>query len=124
MVDVDERSDAPSVGAKGKIAKPYLSRLKRHQDAVLALYSPGGLTGTMICSGSADEKLRVWDMDKKTISKAIPFDRPTDDRLMKYRNMANDSLPRFSTSNMVDMELREEQKRETNPRPDSGGDQQ
>lgn len=25
--------------------KPYLSRYKRHQDAVLSLYSPDGITG-------------------------------------------------------------------------------
>jgi WD40 repeat protein len=68
---------------------------------VLALYSPDGLNGSLCCSGSADEKLRVWDMKDRTISKAIPFARPTDDRLMKYRNMAEDSLPRFSASNQV-----------------------
>ena len=78
--------------------KPYLQRLKRHQDAVLALYSPDGIDGQLICSGSADEKLRVWDMKERTISKAIPFARPTDDRLMKYRNMADDSLPKFSAN--------------------------
>ena len=37
-------------------------------------------------------------MKERTISKAIPFARPTDDRLMKYRNMADDSLPKFSTN--------------------------
>ena len=50
----------------------------------------------------------MWDLENKKISKAIPFARPTDDRLMKYRNMAQDSLPRFSTTNMIDM--KEEQK--------------
>ena len=78
-----------------KEEKPYKQRLKRHQDAVLALYSPDGIEGSLICSGSADEKLRVWDLEAKTISKAIPFSRPTDDRLMKYRNMTGDTLPMF-----------------------------
>ena len=86
-----------------KDPKPYKSRLKRHQDAVLALYSPDGIEGQLICSGSADEKLRVWDMKERTISKAIPFARPTDDRLMKYRNMVEDSLPKFSAANLANL---------------------
>ena len=64
-----------------------------------------------MCSGSADEKLRVWDMDQEKVSKAIPFARPTDDRLMKYRNMTKDSLPRFSAANMV-VNVAEEEKKE------------
>jgi len=70
---------------------------------VLALYSPDGIDGQLICSGSADEKLRVWDMKERTISKAIPFARPPDDRLMKYRNMVEDSLPKFQTPNLTNM---------------------
>ena len=66
----------------------------------MSLYSPDGITGQLLCSGSADEKLRVWDVKEEKISKAIPFGRPTDDRLLKYRNMANESLPRFSVKNM------------------------
>ena len=78
--------------------KPYIARLKRHQDAVLALYSPDGAEGSLICSGSADEKLRIWDMKEKSISKAIPFARPPDDRLMKYRNMTDGSMPHFANN--------------------------
>ena len=77
----------------------------------MALYSPDGINGTLICSGSADEKLRVWDLQDKTISKAIPFARPPDDRLMKYRNMGSDSLPRFATPNMVDINMQEQLKK-------------
>ena len=54
-------------------------------------------------SGSADERLRIWDMKEKTISKSIPFDRPPDHQLMKYKNMEADSLPRFSTPNLIDV---------------------
>ena len=39
-------------------------------------------------------------MKEEKSSKAIPFARPTDDRLLKYRNMVNESLPRFSVKNM------------------------
>ena len=51
-------------------------------------------------------------MKEKKISKAIPFGRPTDDRLMKYRNLTDDSLPRFSAKNTVNM--REEVKKPEN----------
>lgn len=62
-------------------------------------------------------------MSTKKISKAIPFKRPTDDRLMKYRNMKNDSLPRFSTSNMAgNIDEEEEEKNAAMPQPESGGD--
>ena len=92
---------------------------------MLALYSPDGIEGTLICSGSADEKLRVWDFTEgnKTISKAIPFARPPDDRLMKYRNMGSDSLPRFATPNMVDINMQEQLKKAGQKRPESGGNE-
>ena len=77
---------------------------------MLALYSPDGIEGSLFCSGSADEKLRVWDLVGKKISKAIPFARPTDDRLMKYRNMGDDSLPRFSASNQVVDNIKQDKK--------------
>ena len=67
----DEQSFKPV-----KEPKPYLMRLKRHQDAILALHSPQGITGSLVVSGSADERLRIWDMKEKTISKSIPFGRP------------------------------------------------
>lgn len=47
---------------KYKPPRSYLMRLKRHQDAILALHSPDGISGCELVSGSADEKLRIWDM--------------------------------------------------------------
>ena len=44
----------------------------------------------MMISASADEKLRIWDMALKTVSKAMPFDRPSDKNLMKFRNLPDD----------------------------------
>ena len=92
---VESQSEADSDYKPIKAAKPYAMRLKRHQDAILALHSPQGIEGSLVVSGSADEQLRIWDMKEKSISKAIPFGRPQDHQLMKYRNMANDSLPKF-----------------------------
>ena len=65
--------------------KPYLQRLKRHDDAVLKLYSPEGSEGSVIFSASADEVMRIWDMSERSISKPMPFKRPNDNRLMPYR---------------------------------------
>jgi WD40 repeat protein len=71
-------------------------RLKRHQDAILALHSPDGINGNELVSGSADEKLRIWNMKDRKISKSIPVTRPANEKLIKYKNMENDSLPMFS----------------------------
>ena len=107
---VETRSEGEESFKPVKEQKPYLMRLKRHQDAILALHSPKGIEGTLVVSGSADEKLRIWEMKEKTISKSIGFGRPPDSHLMKYRNMANDSLPRFSSANLVDIGAQEEAK--------------
>lgn len=100
-----------------RFPKAYVQRLKRHQDAVLTLYSPDGINGSLFCSGSADERLRVWDLKETKISKAIPFGRPSDDKMVKFRNMVDDSLPRFP--NAVDLNKPEEAK--GGHRPESQG---
>jgi hypothetical protein len=38
-------------------------------------------------SGSADERIRIWDMNAKTISKYISIARPTDASLLKQQNV-------------------------------------
>ena len=78
-----------------KEPKSYALRLKRHQDAILAMHCPNGSEGTLLVSGSADEKLRIWDMKNKSISKSIDITRPADDKLIKYQNFTRDSLPTF-----------------------------
>ena len=53
---VDSRSDGDTSEYKPiKSVKPYAMRLKRHQDAILALHSPQGIDGSLVVSGSADE---------------------------------------------------------------------
>lgn len=68
-----------------------MQRLKRHDDAVMALYSPEGYQGNVIFSASADEVVRLWDMADRSISKPISFKRPKDNKLMPYR-MTDDQV--------------------------------
>ena len=41
-----------------KKTKPYKKKLRRHEDAVLSIYSPEGSEGSHIISGSADQMVR------------------------------------------------------------------
>ena len=43
---------------KLKEAKGYKSKIKRHRDAVLSIYSVDGPNGDMLISGSADHSVR------------------------------------------------------------------
>ena len=67
--------------------KPYAARLKRHKDAIMTLYSPLGDKGDLMVSGSADEKLRVWNMKEKKISESIHLERPSDYRIIQYQQV-------------------------------------
>jgi len=58
--------------------------LKRHSDAILVIHALNGENGNILISGSADEKIRIWDMKKKTISSAIEVERPHDNVLIRY----------------------------------------
>lgn len=64
--------------------KPYVQRLKRHKDAILSLHAITGADGPLLISGSADEKLRIWDLKSKTISPLINVERPMDAVLIRY----------------------------------------
>ena len=61
-----------------------MARLKRHQDAILSLYAPTGADGPLLISGSADEKIRIWDFQNHTISQAISVERPSESVLIKF----------------------------------------
>ena len=43
-----------------------MKKLKRHDDAILCVYSPNGITGTDVISASADFNFRIWRFKKKT----------------------------------------------------------
>ena len=64
-----------------KQRKQYEERLNRHKDAILMMYAPNP-SGGMMVSGSADEHIRVWDMERRTISGYIPVSRPSDRKLV------------------------------------------
>ena len=80
---------------KFKEIKPYVQRLKRHQDAILCLWAPAGETGSMLVSASADEKIRIWDMQTRSISPYISVERPADNILIRYQALGDDNLPHF-----------------------------
>jgi F-box and WD-40 domain protein 1/11/F-box/WD-40 domain protein 7 len=66
-------------------SKAYKKKLKRHKDAVLSLYSPKGMDGGLLVSGSADHSIRTWDLLKKKISSKLQVNRPEEDRLFKFK---------------------------------------
>ena len=55
----DGESNKPK---KNREPKPYVQRLKRHKDAILSLHAITGHDGPLLISGSADEKLRIWNL--------------------------------------------------------------
>jgi WD40 repeat protein len=48
-------------------------------------------------SGSADEHIRIWDMEQKIISKYISIQRPSDSDLLKYQNIDKDNMPKYAS---------------------------
>ena len=101
MVEEDNHSEFTSfkgsaMGKKYREPKAYVNRLKRHQDAILKLHAPTGPDGPLLISGSADEKIRIWDLQTRTISQAISVERPPESVLIKYQSIGQDNLPRFA----------------------------
>jgi len=60
------------------------------------MYAPNPQAGLMV-SGSADEHIRIWDMEQKIISKYISIERPTDSALLKYQNIDKDNMPKYAS---------------------------
>ncbi len=73
--------------------KQYRRKLRKHNDAILCLYSPNGLQGGKLISGSADHTFRglfptsllVWDLEKRKIKRKHELLRPTADELAKIQ---------------------------------------
>jgi hypothetical protein len=55
------------------------------------MYAPNHEANLMV-SGSADERIRIWDMKEKTVSKYISIARPTDAKLIKQGNAGNSHI--------------------------------
>ena len=56
---------------KIKEAKGYKTKIKRHKDAVLSIYSVEGINGELLISGSADHTVRIWNLNSQKLSKKI-----------------------------------------------------
>lgn len=77
----------------------FKNKLKRHKDAVLHLHSIDGADGSILISGSADHSVRVWDLKTNFLSQRIDIQRPTEDKIMKYKNSKGD--PSFQKPDRV-----------------------
>lgn len=69
-----------------KVDKEYtkdkaMKKLKRHDDAILCVYSPNGMNGTKVISASADSNFRVWSFEKKTVVSKVGVERPSEEEL-------------------------------------------
>lgn len=60
-----------------------MKKLKRHDDAILCIFSPKGPSGTDVITAS-DNNFRIWSFKKKTIYNSIGLVRPTPDELDKF----------------------------------------
>ena len=69
--------------------KAYAIRMKRHDESILALHSPEGMAGDHLITAAADEHFRIWNMAEQQVSGLVPFQRPADSYLLKFKNMAN-----------------------------------
>lgn len=60
-----------------------MKKLKRHDDAIICIFSPNGPTGTDVITAS-DNNLRIWSFKKKTIYNSIGLVRPSPEELEKF----------------------------------------
>jgi WD40 repeat protein len=52
----------------------------------MSIYSPKGIEGGILVSGSADHEIRNWHLVKKKISSKINVQRPDEEFLLKYKD--------------------------------------
>jgi hypothetical protein len=57
-----------------------MKRLKRHEDAILCIYSKDGVAGKDVITAS-DNSFRIWSFKKKTIYNSIRVQRPSHEEL-------------------------------------------
>lgn len=50
-------------------------------------------------SGSVDEKMRIWDYNKMSISEYISVERPNGKVLIRYQAIGANNLPEFADGN-------------------------
>ena len=93
--------------------KVYKKKLKRHNDQIMSIYSPLGIEGGILVSGSADHEIRSnyqefnlihnveWHLVKKKISNRIDVERPEEDILLRYRENSHEPLPNYAEDHIL-----------------------
>lgn len=78
--------------------KAYKKKLKRHKDAVLTIHSPAGIDGGILLSGSADNCIKIWDIENQKNLNRLFVNRPDEEFLLKY---TADDLPNYSEEHVL-----------------------
>jgi hypothetical protein len=60
-----------------------VKRLKRHDDAILCIYSKDGMAGKDVITAS-DNSFRIWSFKKNTIYNSIRVQRPSPEELDQF----------------------------------------
>jgi hypothetical protein len=60
-----------------------MKKLKRHEDAIVCIFSPKGSTGTDVITAS-DNNFRIWSFKKKTIYNSIGLVRPSQEEIDQF----------------------------------------
>jgi hypothetical protein len=58
-------------------------KLKRHEDAIVCIFSPKGSTGTEVITAS-DNDFRIWSFKKRTIFNSIGLVRPSQEEIDQF----------------------------------------
>lgn len=87
-----------AISNQGFKVKAYKKKLKRHKDAVLAIHSPNGVDGGILLSGSADDCIKIWDIENQKNLNRLFINRPDDEFLLKY---TADDLPNYADEHVL-----------------------
>ena len=79
--------------------KNFKKRLKRNNDAVLALHSPQGIDGGLLVS--ANKIITVWDLMKRKKKTKVELKRPSDEHL---QNFTEGSLTNYVEDHVLNSE--------------------
>jgi WD40 repeat protein len=98
-----------AISNQGFKVKAFKKKLKRHKDAVLSIHSPNGISDSLLLSGSADNVIKIWDLEnQKTVNK-VGVNRPSEEILLKY---TADDLPNYSEDHVLNTDKALKKQRE------------
>lgn len=101
-----QKSTSATPGFK---VKAYKKKLKRHKDAVLTIHSPKGIDGGILLSGSADNLIKIWDLENQKNLSRLFVNRPDEDFLLKY---TQDEVPNYAEDHVLNTEKALKKQRE------------